>query len=183
MAEHSAHLRKARTTTEDAAAIQAIYAPIVRHTIISFEIEVPTVEAMRDRIVSTGDRWPWLVYDRDGVIEGYAYASEHRTRPAYRWSVDVSAYVDERYRRRGVARALYAALLDRLRAQGFCNAFAGIALPNEPSVAFHEAMGFEPVGVYKNVGYKLGAWHDVGWWGLALKSHPRTPEPPQPVTR
>jgi len=119
------------------------------------------------------------VAERAGGIAGYAYASRHRERRAYQWSVDVSCYVDARFRRRGVGGALYRVLLALLARQGFFNAYAGITLPNAASVALHESAGFRPIGVYRRVGYKLGAWHDVGWWGREIAA-PRD-DPPEPV--
>jgi L-amino acid N-acyltransferase YncA len=142
---------------DGAAAIQAIYAPVVDHTPISFEATVPTVEEMRQRIEQTLTTFPWLVYEDADEALGYAYASQHRVRAAYQWSVDVSVYIHERSRRQGIGRKLYTSLFELLRRQGFYNVCAGIALPNPASVALHEAMGMEPVGVYEKVGYKLGA--------------------------
>jgi L-amino acid N-acyltransferase YncA len=118
------------------------------------------------------------VCELDGRVAGYAYASKHRVRGAYQWSVDTSVYVGDAYRRAGVARGLYQSLFGVLAAQGFFNAFAGIALPNPASVALHEAMGFEPLGVYRRVGFKFGAWRDVGWWQLTLKAHEEAPGMP-----
>ena len=126
------------------------------------------------------ERTPWLVFERDGRVLGYAYAGTHRERPAYRWSVDVSAYVHGDAQRMGVARALYVSLFAALVVQGFRNALAGITLPNVPSVALHRAMGFTPVGVYRGVGYKFGAWHDTGWFERSLA--PRVEAPPEPRT-
>ena len=131
----------------------------------------------RQRIERSADRWPWLVAVDEGIL-GYAYAGEHRTRAAYRWSVDVSVYVAEHARRRGVGRRLYAALCAVLREQGFHNAFAGIALPNDASLELHRAAGFMPVGVYRDVGYKLGAWRDVAW--LQRQLLPPSPAAPEP---
>ena len=165
-------------TAHDAAQIQAIYGPIVSQTAVSFEANPPTVDEMRQRIVDTLRSFPWLVCERQGTILGYVYASKHRVRAAYQWSVDVSAYVHTQARRMGVGRALYGSLFKILALQGFYNAYAGIALPNPASVGLHEAMGFKSVGVYNAVGYKLNAWHDVGWWHLALR--PKT-VPPQPL--
>lgn len=162
----------------DAEAIAAIYAPIVRDTTISFEVEPPTPQEMARRIAVTLQTHPWLVAAQDGEIAGYAYAGKHRDRAAYRWSVDVSAYVDERMRRGGVGRALYDGLIAILKRQGFHAAFAGIALPNEPSVGLHEAVGFRPVGIYQGVGFKHGQWRDVGWWRLALSEDAGTPAEP-----
>jgi L-amino acid N-acyltransferase YncA len=164
-------------TAYDAAGVQAIYAPIVRDTAISFELEPPSVEEVRRRIEATLQRLPWLVCEHRGEILGYVYASQHRTRPAYQWSVDASVYVQARARRSGVGRALYRSLFALLALQGFVNAFAGITLPNPGSVGLHEALGFQPVGVYRAVGYKLGAWHDVGWWQLALRERTTPPAP------
>lgn len=155
----------------DAEAILAIYGPIVRETVISFELEPPTVAEMEQRISQTLVRWPWLVVEDGSGLVGYAYASQHRARAAYQWSVDVSAYVRSDQQRRGVGRTLYRALLTILPLQGYYNAYAGIALPNPASVGLHEAVGFRPVGVYQQVGYKFGAWHDVGWWQLALQGY------------
>jgi phosphinothricin acetyltransferase len=159
-------IRVARSS--DAAAIQAIYAPIVRETPISFEEVPPSVQDMKERIAETLAFHPYLVCEQDAELIGYAYAGAHRARAAYRWSVDVSVYVAATARRSGVGRALYAALLHLLRHQGFHSAFAGITLPNPNSVGLHEALGFRPVGTYKEVGFKHGTWHDVGWWRLAL---------------
>lgn len=163
----------------DAGALLAIYAPLVRDTAISFELEPPSLDDMRQRVRRTIETFPWLVFDREGEVRGYAYATSHRTRAAYRWSVDVSVYVHEAARRGGVARSLYRSLFALLALQGFCNAYAGIALPNPASVGFHESMGFEPVGIYRAVGYKLGRWHDVGWWFRELRERPASPEPPR----
>jgi phosphinothricin acetyltransferase len=162
----------------DAEAIAAIYAPVVRETYISFELEPPTADEMRRRVVQTLERHPWLVHERDGQVLGYAYGSEHRSRAAYQWSVDASVYVDRRLQRAGVGRALYGVLFRLLRLQGYYGAYAGIALPNAASVGLHESLGFEPVGVYRAVGYKLGAWRDVGWWRLELRAPEAEPRPP-----
>lgn len=165
-------------TEQDAGQIQAIYSSIVSQTATSFEMEPPTVEDIRQRIRDTLIDFPWLVCEQQGVVLGYAYASKHRTRAAYQWSVDVSVYIRDDQRRKGMGRALYSALFPILAQQGFYNAYAGIALPNPGSVGLHESMGFKPVGVYQSVGYKFGAWHDVGWWHLALRPTAETPQPP-----
>jgi phosphinothricin acetyltransferase len=167
----------------DAPAIQAIYAPEVLETAISFEVEPPTVAEMERRIAQTTRTHPWLVCAREGRVVGYAYASAHRPRPAYRWSVDVSVYVDRSARGAGVGRALYTPLLKMVSAQGYVTAYAGITLPNAGSVALHESLGFRPLAVYRGVGWKLGAWHDVGWWErplaerVTVPSEPRLPDP------
>jgi phosphinothricin acetyltransferase len=152
----------------DAGPVQAIYALIVRDTAISFELEVPDVPEMQRRITSTLEQMPWLVCENDGGLLGYAYAGPHRIRAAYQWSVDVSVYVHADARQMGVGRALYRSLFGLLTLQGFTNAFAGITLPNPASVGLHESSGFKPIGAYRDVGHKLGRWHDVVWWQLPL---------------
>ena len=165
----------------DAPALQAIYAPYVTDTVISFEVEVPSVDTMRERILKTLDMHPWLVYEQDGAVLGYAYAGKHRDRSAYQWSTDVSVYVRGDQHRKGIGRALYSELFDLLRRQGFCNAFAGITLPNAASVGVHSAMGFTMIGVYPKVGYKFGQWHDTGWMGLRLQPDDHEPKPLIPI--
>jgi L-amino acid N-acyltransferase YncA len=165
-------------TPEDAAAILAIYAPIVRDTAISFEVEPPTCVEMAARIATTLQHLPWLVCDRQGEILGYVYASAHRARAAYQWSVDVTVYIHPAARRSGIGRALYTALFAFLALQGFFQCFAGITLPNPASIGLHASLGFQAIGIYRHVGYKLGAWHDVGWWQRALQPCQHQPAPP-----
>jgi L-amino acid N-acyltransferase YncA len=165
-------------TERDAEQIATIYAPNVTDSIISFELEPPTAEEMRNRIEGTLQRYPWLVCEHQGQVLGYAYAGAHGSRAAYQWSVDVSIYVHEQARRRGVGRAVYASLFAALELQGFYNAYAGATLPNPASVGLHESVGFQQVGVYRGVGYKLGAWHDVVWWHLPLRERVADPDPP-----
>jgi L-amino acid N-acyltransferase YncA len=153
---------------EDAAAIQRIYAPIVAETTISFEDVPPTVEEMAARIASILQTHPYLVAVNDGTVCGYVYASAHAGRAAYRHSVNTTVYIAQEAQRSGVGRALYTALLPELKRRGFHAAFAGIALPNPASVALHESVGFEALGVYREVGFKFGRWHDVGWWQRLL---------------
>jgi L-amino acid N-acyltransferase YncA len=169
-------------TESDAEAIQAIYAPNVLNTVISFETEVPTVEEMCERIHKYLLTHPWLVCENGhGEIMGYVYASKHRERAAYQWSVDVTAYVSPKAQRSGIARGLYTSLFALLRLQSYFNAYAGIALPNDASIGVHKAVGFQPIGVYHNVGYKFGKWHDVSWWGLELQPLADNPTPPKPL--
>lgn len=155
---------------DDALEIQAIYAPVVNRTAISFEEVPPSVEEMQTRIVTTLQTYPYLVAAREDRVVGYAYASHHRARAAYRWAVDVTVYIAESERRSGVGRSLYEVLLPILARQGFHSAYAGISLPNAGSVRLHESMGFRHIGTYPEVGYKQGSWHDVGYWRLALKT-------------
>ena len=165
-------------TEDDAGQILEIYAPFCRETPVSFETQPPTLDEMRQRIGKTLKTHPWLVCDDDGLILGYAYASPHRERAAYIWSVDVSVYVREGRRRGGIGRALYSSLFALLKLQGYYNALAGTTLPNPGSIGLHQAMGFEPLGVYRNIGYKCGAWHDVAWWQLTLREANSEPQPP-----
>lgn len=161
----------------DAAAIAAIYAPYVLETAISFEEIPPSEAAMAERMADTLQAHPFLVWEAGGSVLGYAYAGPHSGRAAYRWSANVSVYVAPDTHRRGVGRALYAALFAILRRQGFHSLYAGITLPNEKSVGLHEAMGFTPVGIYREVGFKFGRWHDVGYWRLGLCEGPPPGEP------
>jgi L-amino acid N-acyltransferase YncA len=167
----------------DAVEIAEIYRPIVEGTAISFEEQAPTAADMTQRIATTLRTHPWLVCADGGAILGYAYAGEHRTRPAYRWSADVTVYVSPQARRRGVGRVLYQGLLDTLARQGFRNAFAGIALPNPASVGLHESLGFAHIGIYRAVGFKLGSWHDVGWWQNTIGSPDAAPSDLVPFAR
>lgn len=165
--EPAALIRPARR--DDARACLEIYGPIVAGTHTSFEAEVPSVSAFGERIAATTRTHPWLVAVSDDDVAGFAYARPHRERAAYRFSVEVSVFVGEGFRRSGVGRRLYAELLDTLRRQGYYNAYAVISLPNETSVAFHESLGFALAGVFRKTGYKFGRWYDVGWWALRLK--------------
>jgi L-amino acid N-acyltransferase YncA len=157
----------------DAAACAAIYAPYVRDTPISLEEEPPTTREIAERIELTTLTHPWLVAENDVELIGYAYATRHRERACYRWATDVTVYVAPQSQRRGVGRTLYETLFKALADQGFRIACAGITLPNQASVGLHESLGFQPVGVYRNIGWKMGAWHDVGWWQLELGPGPR----------
>jgi phosphinothricin acetyltransferase len=161
----------------DAAGIAEIYRPIVVSTPTSFEYEPPDDREIRRRVEATLATLPWLVCEYQGGVVGYAYASPHRARPAYQWSVDTSVYIHSAFHRCGIGRGLYTSLFEILVAQGYFNAYAGITLPNPGSVGLHESVGFKPIGIYRNVGHKLGNWHDVGWWHLALRplvESPRT---------
>jgi L-amino acid N-acyltransferase YncA len=156
------HIRCVRD--EDAEAIARIYAPHVETTADSFEETAPDAAEMRRRFAEITPSYPWLVATLDGKVAGYAYGHEHRARPAYRRSVEVSVYVDEPAQRRGIARLLYGALFRDLAQRGYHRAFAGITASNEGSIAFHRDVGFTPVGVFHEIGYKFGRWHDTSWW-------------------
>lgn len=164
---------------DDAEAIAAIYAPYVRDTAITFELDAPDAAAMRGRIASVSARFPWIVAERGGAVLGYAYADRYRTRAAYRWATETTVYVDQRHPREGIGRALYGALLDRCAGAGFVTALGVIALPNPASVALHEAIGFVHVGTQRGVGYKFAGWHDVGLWQRDLA--PRLADQREPL--
>jgi L-amino acid N-acyltransferase YncA len=165
-------------TTADAEAVLAIYEPVVRASVATFELEPPPVEEMRRRIADVTAGHPWLLYERDGAVAGYAYAGPYHSRPAYAWSCEVSVYVGEAARGAGAGKALLEELLARLTRAGFVNAVARIALPNDASVRLFESSGFEHAGTLSGVGYKLGRWVDVGEWQRLL--NPRGPEPRPP---
>jgi phosphinothricin acetyltransferase len=174
--EAGATIREARAA--DAGQLATIYAPHVTGAVTSFELVAPDGEEFVRRMAAADDQHAWLVCERDGEVCGYAYASTHRGRAAYTWAAEVSVYIREDSRRANVARGLYVALLEVVRMQGRCVALAGITLPNPASQGFHEALGFERCATYHNIGHKLGAWHDVGWWELMLSELPDTPSEP-----
>ena len=170
-------IRTARA--DDAESVHAIYAPAVDDTAITFETERPGVQAMRQRILTRLQHYPWLVWEEDGRVLAYAYATRFRERAAYDWIAETSIYVHADARRRGIARRLYGALLDVMRLQGINQAVGVITLPGDVSVALHETMGFTPAGIWRKAGYKLGRWWDVGVWQRELQ----TPaNPPTAVT-
>ncbi|MCW2972859.1 MAG: GCN5-related N-acetyltransferase [Thermoleophilia bacterium] len=164
-------------TPDDAAAIAAIYAPYVTDSVASFEEEPPTAEQFAARMAAATC---WLVAERGGAVVGYAYAGPFHTRAAYRWSQEVSIYLDASVRRQGVGAELLDAVLVRLRALGMANAMAGISLPNPGSVGLFESRGFRKVAHYERIGSKLDRWVDVGWWQLDLRTAPDGDVPPQP---
>ena len=164
------HIRPA--TLNDAAAMLAIYAPIVRETAVSFELVPPTQAEFEARIAKYTEGWAWLVAEVDGMLAGYAYGSGHRERPAYRLSTETSVYVAPAAQGRGVGKQLYQALLGCLAERGFCNAYAGIAWPNSASVALHRAVGFCEIGRFPAVGRKFNQWHDMVWFHRPLRVQP-----------
>ncbi len=162
----------------DGSALAEIYRPAVTDNSTSFELDPPDGAELTRRAAKCMERTPWLVYERDGQVLGYAYGGIHRERAAYQWSAEVSAYVHPDFHKQGIGRALYTSLFAALVVQGYRNAYAGITLPNDASVALHTAVGFTPIGVYRGIGYKFAAWHDVGWFERALA--PRIVDPPLP---
>jgi phosphinothricin acetyltransferase len=150
-------------TADDAEACAAIYAPYVTGTAVTFETDPPAAVEMARRIAAARATHAWLVAEREGLVVGYAYGGPSKTRAAYRWSCEVSVYLEVGLRRGGVGRRLYETLLVRLAERGYRTAVAGMALPNDASEELHRALGFEPVGTFRRVGWKHGAWHDVAW--------------------
>jgi phosphinothricin acetyltransferase len=160
---------------QDAVACAEIYAPYVTGTAISFETEPPTAAELAERIADAAGSHAWLVLEESGRVIGYAYGGPFNPRAAYRWSCTVSVYLEHGRRRTGGGRALYEALFERLAERGYRSVLAGMTLPNEASVGLHRALGFEPVGTYRRIGYKHGAWHDVAW---AQRSIGNAEDPP-----
>ena len=163
---------------DDANGILNIYAPYISGTSFTFETEVPSVKAFAERIEDYLHNWPWLVCEIDGKIAGYAYGSKYRERTGYQWCVECSVYVHDDFQKIGIASALYFALFEILKMQGYRNVYAVINLPNDKSVKLHESCGFKWFATYENVGYKLGKWKDVGWWQLVINEHNNEPAPP-----
>ena len=163
-------------TPGDAAAIAAIYRPVVLETGISFDWEPPTAATLRERIVKVTATYPWLVaLDDADAVAGFAYANTHRDAPSYQWSVNTSVFIRDDRREQGLGKALYGALHARLAELGYVQAFAGVALPNPASVALHEAVGYRHLGTYEKVGFKLGQWRDVAWFQKQLRVPPHAP--------
>lgn len=163
---------------QDGAGVAEVYRHGVEDSVASFETVAPGGDEMAERMSRVLRHTPWLVaVDGDDVV-GYAYASRHHERAAYRWSVEVSAYVHPAWQRQGVGKRLYVPLFDAMRAQGFVNVYAGMTLPNEGSFRLHRSFGMEEVGVYRDVGYKFGRWHDVAWYGMRLQGPADPPREP-----
>jgi phosphinothricin acetyltransferase len=159
----------------DAEEIARIYRPYVSDSAISFELEPPSAGIMAERLDAAGSSYPWLVAAGPRGLLGYAYGGPHRSRPAYGFSVEVSVYLDESARGQGLGRRLMAALLDDLASRGFNTALAGTTLPNPASIALFKSLGFDQVGVFRQVGFKFGAWHDVSWWQKSLRDGHQEP--------
>jgi len=162
----------------DAGSILEIYAPHVLYNACTFETRVPPVDEFEVRITKCLQKFPWLVCEIDDRIAGYVYASPHREREAYQWTCESSVYVHKDFKGKGIGKELYKALFQILKMQGLINVYAGITLPNDASVKLHEACGFQLFAEYDNIGYKMGAWHKVGWWKLQLNEHELKPSPP-----
>jgi len=162
-------------TKDDAVGMLDIYAPFILNSGITQETEVPSVEDFQQRVISNLTERPWFVCEITNGIAGYAYAGKHRDRKGYQWCTEPSVYISEKYFGFGVANALYNALFEILKLQGYVNAYAVITLPNDRSLAFHKKFGFEYLTTYKKIGYKLGQWHDVGWMQYEINPHENDP--------
>lgn len=160
---------------EDAESILNIYGPYIENTVITFEYERPVPEAFADRIREIVGFYPYLVYEEDGKIRGYAYAHRQMERAAYQWNAELSVYVDEEARGKGIGKALYGVILELLKRQNICNVYAGVTCPNERSESLHRHFGFELLGIYHNTGYKFGKWHDVMWFEKFLNKGEEKP--------
>ena len=160
-------------------ACAAIYAPYVTDTAITFEIDPPSSAVMAERIAGASRTHAWVVLEEQGRVVGYAYGSRFHPRAAYRWACEVSVFLELGRRRTGGGRTLYSALFPRLIDRGFRMAVAGMTLPNDASVGLHRAMGFEPVGTYRRIGFKHGSWHDVAWTQRTLADGADPPSEPR----
>lgn len=165
-------------TLEDAQSILDIYAKYIQNTVVTFEIEVPTLESFQSRMKNIMSFFPWLVCEIDGKIAGYAYASKHGERAAYRWSADLSVYIDENFQRHHIGTDLYNELIDLLKKQGMCTVYAAISTPNPKSESFHQSYGFQRIGEFKNVGHKMNQWLGVTWYDLQIAEYLSNPQEP-----
>jgi len=170
-------------TKNDTAGMLEIYAPFILNSGITQETEVPSVEDFQQRVISNLAERPWLVCEINNQVAGYAYAGKHRDRKGYQWCTEPSVYISEKYFALGVANALYSALFEILKLQGYVNAYAVITLPNDRSIAFHKKFGFDYLTTYKKIGYKLGQWHDVGWMQYEINPHNEDPTEPIKFTQ
>ena len=161
----------------DAENILEIYAPYIISHSTTFEIEVPTIEQFQLRMAQIQLRFPWIICTINNSIAGYTYASPFKEREAYQWSAECSVYLSHPFMNKGIGRLLYKTLFSIIKYQGIRNVFAGITLPNDPSIRLHERLGFKSIAVYENIGYKLGQWHNVGWWKLQLNEYSLEPPP------
>ncbi len=177
--EHAYQIRLAHAG--DATQIATIYAYYAQETAITFDYDSPSASEFAERIVQNSLMYPWLVVEQDGIILGYAYGSQHRTKTAYQWSPESTIYVDRNRHGKRMGRILYETLFSLLKMQGYVNVYAGVTVPNEKSEGLHTSLGFEVIGDFKNIGFKQGKWHDVRWLVLHLTAHGAHPSPPLPM--
>jgi phosphinothricin acetyltransferase len=156
-------------TPADVNQVLDIYTPFVLNTAITFDYEVPSIEEFTHKIEDITAKYPWIGYFEDDRLLGYAYASRHRQKAAYEWSPESTIYVREGHHGKGIGRILYQELFQQLRKQGYFNVFAGVLIPNEASERLHKSVGFEEIGIFRKIGYKLGKWNDVKWFQMRLQ--------------
>lgn len=161
--------------------ILEIYTPFVLTTTVSFETEAPSLEAFSKRVKEYASLAPWLVAVNGDTVLGYAYATAHRSRGAYRWNQETTVYVHQDHRRKGIARALYEKLLQLLKEAGYTKALAVITIPNDASIRFHESLGFKHIGEMQNIGFKFNCWHTTSWWDKDLQDSGFVPGAIKPV--
>ncbi len=166
---------------EDAQAILEIYRPYIEETSITFEYDVPSLEAFEARIDKISKEYAYLVYTMDGVVKGYAYAARHRERAAYNWNVELSIYLDRSMTHQGVGAKLYEALLEVLKAQQIYNVYGCMTCPNEASEKLHQKLGFETIGTFTKTGYKFGKWHSTKFFEKCLGDRSGAPQPVCPI--
>lgn len=167
---------------EDAAAILDVYRPFITDTAISFEYTVPSIAEFAERIRGIAAEYPYLVYEREGRIEGYAYAHRYLERAAYQWDVEVTVYLSDAVRGSGIGAKLYTAMEKLLQLQGIINLYACITASNQASINFHAKTGYKMVGTFHKAGFKLGEWQDVVWMEKAIGCYSDKPQEPLPFT-
>lgn len=157
-----------KSHASDAPFVAAIYNHYVTSSIVTFELEPVTDDEMRNRMDAIAINYPYLVYEEEGTVLGYAYATQWKVRQAYQYTVESSVYLHPEAKGKGIGSKLYARLLDELKAMSIHAVIGGISLPNEASIALHEKFGFEKIGQFRQVGRKFDQWIDVGYWELIL---------------
>lgn len=168
-------------TLEDAEAILRIYEPYILETAITFEYDPVPVEVFRKRMEGVLSQFPWLVYERDGIILGYAYCARFKERAAFNWDCECSVYIDPKAHRQGVATALYNKLFELVKQQGYYTIYALITYHHESSMELHKKFGFTEVGVYEKTGYKFGQWWDLLVMERRLREPDPSPVPPKNI--
>lgn len=167
-----------QATVQDVPRILEIYAPYVENTAISFEYTVPSLEAFTQRFLGITAQFPWLVWEENGQILGYAYGSLPFERAAYGWNAEASIYLAPEAKGRGIGRKLYATLEEQLKNQGYKKVYAIITTANEASVAFHKAVGYRHTAAFPNCGYKFGTWYGTIWMEKELNNWENPPQKP-----
>ncbi len=167
-------------TLDDAASILSIYEPYILNTAITFETETISIEDFKARMAKIQTQFPWLVYEEEGKVIGYAYASAYRERAAFAWDCECSVYIAEEAHRKGIATKLYIELFERLKAQGYYNMYAFITYPHDSSVELHKKFEFREVGVFYKTGYKHGKWWDLIVMEKSLQVFDQEPTRPIP---